>query len=55
MMFETFRAFHTEEFTVTITSYGDVRENIEGTFSGTLASLSDPDNTMTITDGMFAV
>jgi len=53
MRLDTFRAFNTEDFTVTITSFGDIREFVEGTFSGTLASIADPDNTITITEGRF--
>ena len=53
LMYEPLRSFDTDNLTVTITSYGDVRGNIEGTFFGTLTSISDPANTMKITDGKF--
>jgi len=54
LRFETFRAYSTEDLNVTITSYGGIRERIVGTFSGTLISHSDPNNTIAITEGKFA-
>ena len=53
LIYETLRSFDTDNLTVTITSFGDVRGNIEGTFFGTLTSISDPSDKKVITDGKF--
>lgn len=53
LMYETLRSWATDDLTVTITSFGNVRGYIEGTFSGTVTSISDETDKKVITDGKF--
>ncbi len=54
LIYQTLRTFNTDDLNVGITSYGGIREHIEGTFSGTLTSISDPAKKKVITDGRFS-